>query len=60
MASCSVAQPIILRASTLKRKRPVQYVTGCQRKGKAYKKEKVFCMYVGLYKMLVDLFYKLD
>ena len=52
--SCSVAQPIILRASTLKRIRPVQYVTGCKRKGKAYKKEKVFCMYVGL--MLVDLF----
>ena len=34
----------------------MQYVTGCKRKGKAYKKEKVFCMYVGL--MLVDLFRK--
>ena len=42
---------IISHASTL---RPVQYVTGCKRKGKAYKKEKVFCMYVGL--TLVDLF----
>ena len=46
MASCSVAQPIILHVSTLKRKRLVQYVTGCKRKGKAYKKEKVFCMYI--------------
>ena len=47
MVSCSVAQPIILRTSTLKRKRPVQYVTGYKRKGKPYKKERVFCMYIG-------------
>ena len=35
-----MAQPIILRASTLKRKRPVQYVTGYKGKRKAYKKGK--------------------
>ena len=56
MVSCSVAQPIILHASTTKRRRPIQYLTGYKRKGKAYKKEKVFCMYIG--KMLVDLFRK--
>ena len=54
--SCSVAQPIILRASILKEK-TVQYMTGYTGEGKAYKKEKVLCMYIGpLYKMLVDLF----
>ena len=47
MISCSVVQPIILCASTLKRKILVQYVTGYKGKGKAYKKEKVFCMYIG-------------
>ena len=61
MISCSVAQPIILHASTLKWKRLVQYasstiydVTGYKGKGKAHKKEKVFCMYIA--PMLVDLF----
>ena len=47
----SVTQPIILYAYTLKGL--VQYVS----LGKAYKKEKVFCMYIGPFiLMLVDLF----
>ena len=54
MVSCGVALRIILRASTLKSKKPVQAIKGRE---KLIKRKRYFVCILGLlYKMLVDLF----